>query len=284
MSRTVHLWPTQIEIPAAGTVPIMRGHVAVVIDVLRATTTMTHALAAGVRRLAPILAPIDEAPARGEVLKRQLMSEGHASHMIVLGGERRGVKIEGFDLGNSPTDYTRESVGGRTLLFTTTNGTEAIRTCEGAGAARILFGCLNNLAAMLEVLDRDGRDVHMVCAGTRGRVSMEDVLCGGALAAMLADRGWSLGLNAEELAAWLGSAAWPRGLGDEARIAAAMWRGVAGAPMGIHALVADSIGGRNLQRIGLHGDIEVCAQVSTHAQVGELDARDAALPEIRVVD
>ena len=91
----------------------LAGSVCVVIDVLRATTTMTHALAAGAREIAPCLEVADA--------ERLAASMNRAEY--VLGGERDGIKIAGFDFGNSPSEYSPAAIGGKTVIFTTTNGT-----------------------------------------------------------------------------------------------------------------------------------------------------------------
>src|SRR5687768_3032349 len=106
----------------------LAGGVVVVIDVLRASTTITYALAAGARELIPCL-EIDDARAAATKLPPA---------QVVLGGERQGLPIAGFDLGNSPRDYTPERVGGKTVVFTTTNGTKAMLQCRQA--ARVLIG------------------------------------------------------------------------------------------------------------------------------------------------
>src|SRR5947208_10202296 len=112
MSRPIvaHLLPGLLEPPE------LRGGVAVVIDVLRATSTIVHALAAGAQALIPCC-EIDEA---------RRIAATFPPGTALLGGERRGVMIPGFDLGNSPGDYTAEVVGGKIVVFTTTNGTGAL--------------------------------------------------------------------------------------------------------------------------------------------------------------
>src|SRR5260221_2263163 len=106
----VHLVPALFE-PAD-----LRGGVAVVIDVLRATSTIVHALAAGAKAVIPC-GEIDEA--------RQVAARSPAGS-VLLGGERKGLRIPGIDLGNSPTDYTPDVVTGKKIIFTTTNGTRAL--------------------------------------------------------------------------------------------------------------------------------------------------------------
>src|SRR5690242_5734390 len=112
MSRPilVHLLPTLFE-PAD-----LRGGVAVVIDVLRATSTIVQALAAGATSVVPC----------GEIDEARAIAAKAAPGSVLLGGERKGVTIPGFDLGNSPGDYTSDVVTGKKLIFTTTNGTRAL--------------------------------------------------------------------------------------------------------------------------------------------------------------
>ena len=128
--------------------------VAVVIDVLRASTTVVHALASGAQAVIPC-ETIDEA---------REQSTRRSSGTVLLGGERGGERIDGFDLGNSPLEFTPEAVAGKTIVFTTTNGTKALKQC--ASADRVLIGTFVNRAALLRVLQADGRPIHLVCAGT----------------------------------------------------------------------------------------------------------------------
>src|SRR5262249_7524926 len=129
-----------------------------------------HALAAGATSVVPC-GEVDEA--------RRLAAQARAQ-TVLLGGERGGLRIPGFDLGNSPGEYTREVAAGKTLVFTTTTGTLAlIRAKE---ASRVLIGALVNLGAVVELLAEEAGPVHLVCAGTEGRVTLEDVLCAGAIA------------------------------------------------------------------------------------------------------
>lgn len=151
----------------------LRGGVAVVIDVLRASTTMAQALFAGAKAVIPL----------GEVAEAQERAADLPGGSFLLGGERGGVLIPGFDLGNSPAEYTPERVADRTLVFTTTNGTRALKRCEKAD--QILVGSFANLDAVAKAVAKTGLPVHLVCAGTDGKLSAEDVLCAGALLADL---------------------------------------------------------------------------------------------------
>ena len=138
----------------------------IVIDVLRASTTIIHALAAGAEKVIPCL----------EVEEAKTVAAKFPRDKVVLGGERAGLKIDGFDFGNSPGDYTQETVGGKTVVFTTTNGTRAMNACQRA--KRVLIGGFVNMHALLLATSKDA-NVHLLCAGTNGQITLEDVLCAG---------------------------------------------------------------------------------------------------------
>lgn len=154
----------------------LAGGVVVVIDILRATTVIVHALTHGARAVVPA-ASIEEA--------RTLASRWPAIDRL-LGGERHGVTIEGFDLDNSPYSYSPEVVAGKTIVFTTTNGTRAMRWASQAD--EILVGAFTNLSAVVRHLENETRPVHLLCAGTDQRISAEDLLFAGAVADRLQDR------------------------------------------------------------------------------------------------
>jgi len=141
--------------------------VAVVIDVLRATSTATQALAAGYRSVLCV-AGVEDA--------RALQGPGR-----VLAGERRCVMPDGFDMGNSPLDALR--VHGEELILATTNGTPAILSAARRAGA-VLAGCLLNLDAVIDALAGAG-DVQLVCSGSEGAVAMEDVYVAGRICARL---------------------------------------------------------------------------------------------------
>jgi 2-phosphosulfolactate phosphatase len=235
---SVHLLPSLIP-PGA-----LRGGVAVVIDVLRATTVMAYALQAGCEAVIPC-AEIEEAEAVAASLP-----PGAA----LLGGERGGLPIAGFDLGNSPGDYTPERCRGKTLVITTTNGTRAI--LASLEADRVLVASFANLRATARVLKEDvpycelPRPVHLVCAGTEGAISLEDTLLAGALYRAVEDRigpGTPLGNDA----AWLATAIPPD---DPAYL---------DAPLVLTSLLRAGRGGQNVDRLGLGRDIDFAARVDT---------------------
>ena len=142
----------------------------IVIDVLRATSTIAQALASGYRRVL-CCGEIEEAKA-----VRDAEGEG------LLAGERQCVRIPGFDLGNSPKEFT-EPLGG-TAILTTTNGTRAL-VAAAESCTRVYAGCLLNLAAVVAAARKDGGDVTIVCAGVKGEFAMDDAYCAGRIAELL---------------------------------------------------------------------------------------------------
>src|ERR1700677_987200 len=167
MNIDVILSPPEIDLlPQAD----LRETTCVVFDVLRATSSMITALAHGVGEIYPVRT-IDEAL----VLKERFPD-------AVLGGERMGDKIPGFDIGNSPLEY-RELVKKR-IITTTTNGTIALRACEKA--ERVLVGALLNIDALVAKLARfTPEKITIVCAGTFRELALEDVIAAGAVCAKL---------------------------------------------------------------------------------------------------
>ncbi len=145
----------------------------VVIDIFRASTTIIHALAHGARAIHPCLS-VDDA---------QRIAVTLPTPQRLLGGERGGVKIAGFDLGNSPYEYTSDVVQGKDIVFTTTNGTKALNRCREA--KRIVIGGFVNISAISELIRSSTDDVLLACAGTDGQLTAEDILFAGSLVEML---------------------------------------------------------------------------------------------------
>jgi len=238
----VHFLPELV--PAAAVVDSC----CVVIDVLRATTTIVEALSAGAASVVPCLT-IEDARAR--------LTE-FGSDKAVLGGERGGRPIAGFDLGNSPAEYTTARLGGRTVILTTTNGTKALVHCRAA--KEILVAAFVNLSAVTDRLRRavPTLAINIVCAGTDGLITREDVLVAGAIVA---------GLNPDEAL-----------LNDQALLARDAWLEIAAdhsAPeltARLTAAMQESRGGRNLIEIGMAADIELAARIDRHASVPTYDA------------
>ena len=236
MQLEVALLPELIEHP-------LPDRVAVVIDVLRATTTLTQALAAGATSAHPHVS-VEEAEA-------DLARRGPEAR---AGGERKALRIPGFHFSNSPADYTPESIGGRELVFTTTNGTRALHACHLA--QRILLAAFTNLDALLEHLAAPSA-ITVVCSGISGVVCREDVLLAGAIAEQLSRTGQQPTLN------------------DQATIAIESWtrftRELAENNVPLHESLRNSFGARNLIEIGLERDIEIAAQLDKLEVVPELD-------------
>jgi 2-phosphosulfolactate phosphatase len=169
------------------------GQVAIVVDVLRATTSVVAACAAGCLGVVPAS---DEQTA--------LIVAGRFSRAeVLLAGERGGDPIPGFDLGNSPLEYTADRVAGRTIILTTTNGT-ATMTRAGLARAGAIAALTNVRAAADWALDQGG-DITVLCAGDDGALSLEDAVCAGLLAERLRTQMSDVELSAAaELACHLG--------------------------------------------------------------------------------
>ena len=140
--------------------------VGIVVDVLRATSTITQALASGYERVL-CCAEIEEARA----LRTELGDEA------VVGGERNGVVVDGFDVGASPREFAGPPKA-RTLILTTTNGTRTILTAA-ARCDVVLIGSLLNLSAVAAEARRAGGDVAIVCSGFKGAFALDDAYCAG---------------------------------------------------------------------------------------------------------
>lgn len=213
------------------------GHCAcVVIDLIRASSTIAWALGAGARAIVPVV-EVEEA--------RREASRGGA----LLAGERGGIRVEGFDLGNSPGEFTPERVGNRRIVLTTTNGTRAIRAASGAPC--VLIGSLANLGATAGAAAHEGRDVWLVCAGVDGSVAREDVLCAGALGEQLAERG----LDVDE----------------PTRRAIEAFRAASESAAGLLGALRESEGGRNLIEVGLEADLEDVVRIDSVSVVASFD-------------
>ena len=163
----------------------------VVIDVIRATSTICQALASGYER-AFCAAEVEEARAL-----RNALGEG------VLGGERHAVRIPGFDLGNSPREYLEPLA--ETLILSTTNGTRAVVTAADR-CARVFVASLLNLAAVVEAVREAGEDVVVVCAGVQGTLALDDAFVAGRIVELLGWERTDAAVAAARLAAtWSGA-------------------------------------------------------------------------------
>lgn len=218
------------------------GQVAVVVDVLRATSVMVTALAHGAREIIACV-EIEEA--------RQIAANGGVQPLLC--GERLCQPIVGFDLGNSPSDYTPSLVKERSLVMTTTNGTRALAAARNA--KRVFAGAFVNLSAVAERL-RSEDQVTIVCAGTDGEETEEDILFAGALIDRLGQ--WEIDVI----------------LDDGATDAADQWHSFLNAGGSLVDKLSRSRGGRNLVLAGYLKDIEDCAQVSSLSAVPVMATRE----------
>jgi 2-phosphosulfolactate phosphatase len=160
----------------------LSGRTAFAIDVLRATTAAVAACEAGCRRLVAV--------PDAEAAEAFAASDGADT---VRAGERGGEPLAGFDLGNSPAEFTAASVARRTVVLTTTNGTAAMLAVSCAAAAGL--AALTNLTAAARWALEEGRDVSILCAGDNGALSLEDVVCAGLLVARLSGPGTAATLS-----------------------------------------------------------------------------------------
>jgi 2-phosphosulfolactate phosphatase len=222
--------------------------VAVVIDVLRATTTIIHALAAGCCAVRPV----------AEVEEARRMADEMPAGKVLLGGERDGGPLPGFDTGNSPGEYTAARCRGTTLVLTTTNGTRAL--LRAAPAERTLVAGFVNYSAVCEQLDQEARPIDIVCAGYHGDVSLEDTLLAGAFVEHLCEHGS------------------PR-LNDAARLA---WDCFENHGRVLEGALEVSDGGAHLRTLGYDEDIRAATRVDLFALVPEV-RRDPLRVEIGAV-
>jgi 2-phosphosulfolactate phosphatase len=155
-------------VPAFADAKELRGKTAVVIDVLRATTTIITALNNGARQVIPVATVAEAWPLYNELKEHS---------PVLLAGERDTKIIPGFHLGNSPFEFQRETVADKTIILTTTNGAQSlVRVAE---ADEILIAAFLNARTVAQTLVRNGRDIEIVCSGSEMHFSLEDTLCAG---------------------------------------------------------------------------------------------------------
>ncbi|HEY3423951.1 MAG TPA: 2-phosphosulfolactate phosphatase [Negativicutes bacterium] len=199
------------------------GYTAVVIDVFRATTSIATAFYHGCHAIIPV-ETVEQAFAQKEAVYPE----------AILAGERQGLLIPGFQLGNSPQEYTCEKVKGRIIIMTTTNGTVALhKTLETPQVYTV--GFVNAMAVCLK-LQSENKNVVILCAGTEGSFSLEDTLCAG----LIADR-----LSSDAV------------LTDKAMAVQGMYRGFR---LNMLKRVAQSSHARYLAQIGFTQDIKLCME------------------------
>jgi 2-phosphosulfolactate phosphatase len=213
----------------------VNGRVVAVIDVLRASTSIATALGNGARAVIPLESP-DDVVTRAKTLERS---------DVLLAGERKMLPVPGFDLGNSPLEFKRAVVEGKTILLTTTNGTQAI-TAAQQGARDVVVASYVNYTAVLTMLRtalRGGNDITIVCAGRDRQFSLEDAGCAGRYVSNVAKRLTGVELN------------------DAAQACALIDRKYG---ENVARLFEASEHGRSLREAGFGDDLVACAAVDSY--------------------
>ncbi len=147
----------------------IRGKTVVIIDVLRASSTMVTAIENGAKGIIPV----ENMDMAGKI------SQNMGSPQYLLCGEKDGLKIEGYHLGNSPLEYSREVVRDKTIILNTTNGTKAVK--KASMAEELIIGSFLNLKQVVNKLENTPHPITLICAGWRGQQSLEDLLCAGSI-------------------------------------------------------------------------------------------------------
>lgn len=215
----------------------LTGRAIAVIDVLRATSSILTALANGARAVIPV-----DTVERAVRTAREI-GAGEA----VLCGERGSRPIDGFQLGNSPAEFSKANVCGRTLVMTTTNGTPAL--LAGSAGSRCIVAALLNATAAAAALAGE-EDVVLLCAGRGGRFALDDAVCAGLIARRLAG---AADIEATDAA-------------RAAMVLAAEWGD------SLVTMLRTTAAGRQLDRLQLGGDIASCGTLDRFAYVPEMNA------------
>jgi 2-phosphosulfolactate phosphatase len=224
----------------------------VVIDVLRATSTICQALASGAREVVPFV-EVDAALAAASKVWRK---------NVMLGGERKGLLITGFDSGNSPSEYTPAAIQGRPVFITTTNGTRALQ--HARLAKQVIVASFLNLSAVVASL-KDESKVDIVCAGTDGSETSEDILLAGAIVHKLLS---------DDSSRWVTN--------EMAEVARREWKELllsadkSGESLRqlVSTNLSDSLGGQNCIEVGNGADIPFCAHVDLLQIVPRLNRQE----------
>lgn len=222
----------------------VRNKTVVVIDVLRASSSMVTALVNGAKGIIPV-----EDMSAASKIAANLDAKN-----VILCGEKDGYKIDGFQLGNSPMEYSKETVEGRTLILNTTNGTKAVS--RAALASRILIGCFLNAGAIVEQLQSTEDDIILICAGWKTRLSLEDMLCAG----LIVDR--------------LNAGIFDDDASDGAKIAQLLYKKY---EKDIEAAVRQSSHARRLSGIAHPNDISYCSQIDIIDLVPHVNMKDGII-------
>ena len=207
-----------------------RGKTVVVIDALRATSTMIVAFENGCSGFIPV-STVEEAMQLAALKK---------DPDLLLGGERNAMPLEGFHLGNSPRDYRPEKVRGKVVVLTTTNGTQALLAARKA--VEVFIGAFLNISALSRRLEETGRDVIIACSGEKALFCLEDTVCAGGIIARLEQEGVSLSIS------------------DAAMAAKVLYEYYEG---DIYGMLTGCDWGQYLESVGLGKDLRICARIDS---------------------
>ncbi len=203
------------------------GQIIVVLDILRATSTIVTALGNRALQVIPVVEP-------GEAFERQKKT---GPDSCLIGGERRGYKVEGFDLGNSPGEYSEPRIAGKVIILCTSNGTKAINWAKEAH--EVIIGSFLNIAVIVEYLKSNrNHDITVICSGREGDLSLEDLAGAGMIVASLSEHM----------------------LTDRAKISRYTYDKAVN--MGITAFVEQTEHGQYLTKIGMEADIGFCTALN----------------------
>jgi 2-phosphosulfolactate phosphatase len=228
MTNDLHVCLTPVLIPLYN----VEDSVVVIIDIFRATSSICYGIENGAEAIIPV-SEIEEC-------------EAYRAHGHLLAAERNGEVVTGFDFGNSPFSYTREKVAGKTVVLTTTNGTQALHLTRKA--KRIVIGSFLNLTALCNWLKTQDENILLVCAGWKNNFNLEDTLFAGAVVEQLKDTGLKL---------------------DDAAIAANDLYQLG--KNDINAYLKKTSHSERLKKLGIEKDIEFCLQVDITTAIPVLE-------------
>jgi 2-phosphosulfolactate phosphatase len=209
--------------------------IVVVIDILRATSAMCTAFEHGVEKMIPV-ASVEEAT--------EYKNQG-----FLVGAERNGIALEGFDFGNSPYSYMTDAIKGQTIVISTTNGTQAIEAARNA--YKVVIGAFTNISALCDWLLSQNRNVLLLCSGWKNRFNLEDSVFAGAVTERLVDTGLYR-------------------TGDAALAVSALYNLAKKNP---YKFLHNSSHAERLAAMGLKEDIKYCLQVDRTTVIPILDGK-----------
>jgi 2-phosphosulfolactate phosphatase len=212
----------------------VENYIVVVIDIFRATSSICYGIGNGAEAIVPV----------AEVEECLAYHEKHPDYL--LAAERNGEVVAGFDFGNSPFSYTKDKVCGKTVVLTTTNGTNALHLSRKA--KKIIIGSFLNLTSVCNWLKEQNENTLLVCAGWKNNFNLEDTLFAGAVADQLKDNGFVL---------------------DDAAIAA--YDLFQAGKSDITAYLAKTSHSERLKKLGIEKDIAFCLQVDLTTAIPILD-------------